>query len=222
VYVHLARCFYGFFDPVEMKEQALTLLDFAELLGEADRGLKGMADTYCREIEKISQEDLDHIQFEYNRLFVGPARLVAPPYESVYRSEEHLVMGEITVDVRKIYENADIRMRSILREPEDHVATELEYLVELQSRCLEALENDIGSEIAKNVYLQRDFLDAHLLCWIPEFCREIRKGARLSYFGAISDVLDLFIAIDIDILNEIADRLDCPEDVQGIMAFNKT
>src|SRR3972149_882332 len=37
---------------------------------------------------------LEEVQGEYRRLFQGPGHLLAPPYESVYRHPEGLVMGE--------------------------------------------------------------------------------------------------------------------------------
>ncbi|MDD9206982.1 molecular chaperone TorD family protein [Georgenia sp. 10Sc9-8] len=36
---------------------------------------------------RLAKEDLSRIRRDYGRLFVGPGRMIAPPYESVYRSD---------------------------------------------------------------------------------------------------------------------------------------
>lgn len=216
VYSHFARSFYGLFDPEDLKEGVRALFEFVELLGDADTGLKNACDLYHPEIGKIAPEDLDSLQFEYNRLFVGPARLIAPPYESVYRTGELLVMSEVTMDVRKAYGEAGLRMRNILKEPEDHIATELEYLVELQTRCLAALDDAAGNELVRNVSLQKDFLEDHLLLWVPQFCREIMRGSQMEFFTALGNVLDQFLRADSKVLSELDKIVNEPSTRVGV------
>ena len=45
---------------------------------------------------------LAELRDEYTRLFVGPDKLVAPPWESVYRGEDAMLFQEVTLEVREI------------------------------------------------------------------------------------------------------------------------
>src|SRR5210317_1207960 len=48
-------------------------------------------------------DDWSEVEFAFNRLFVGPAALEAPPFSSVYLDARGLVMGQTTMDVRQMY-----------------------------------------------------------------------------------------------------------------------
>ena len=205
VYAHLAKTFYGIFILSELRQGIHLLVEYIELMGEGESGreLQDAVNRYRKAAEHIFPEDIDRLEYEYNRLFVGPTSLIAPPYESVYRTEDHLVMGETTLDVRRAYREANLRVRETFKEPEDHIATELEYLAELQGRCLDALEEDDIREVQRLMHQEQSFTENHLLLWVPEFCKRIREGARMEFFSALADVLSLFVGKDMDILKEL-------------------
>jgi putative dimethyl sulfoxide reductase chaperone len=203
IYFHLVKSFYGVFVLSELKQEIDLFYEYIELLGDSGKELKNAVDRYYDASENILTENIDCLEFEYNRLFVGPALLIAPPYESVYRTEDHLVMGETTLEVRRAYREANLVVRKTFKEPEDHIATELEYLAALQGRCLDALEKDDPREVQRLVHQEQSFAENHLLLWVPEFCKRIREGARMEFFRALADVLSLFVVKDMDILKAI-------------------
>ena len=55
---------------------------------------------------------LSDLQHEYMRLFIGPEKLIAPPWESVYRSKSGLLFQENTLTVRDIYRRNGFRRLS--------------------------------------------------------------------------------------------------------------
>lgn len=203
IYVHLAKTFYGSFVPEAFPEEVQPFIDYLDLLGDFGGSLVPSVGRYCQAAEQLRPEDADPLEFEYNRLFVGPSRLVAPPYESVYRTEEHLVMGETVLDVRRAYREIGLEARNALREPEDHIATELEYLAELQKRCLAALEGEDRSEVARCIRLEREFLETHLLIWTPEFCRRIIEGSPMEFFSALADLVLQLVKKDCELLKGV-------------------
>lgn len=203
IYIHLASFFYGTFSLEELDEGIQSLIDYIELLGEAGKALISSAGRYCDIVEQIVIEDRDRLEFEYNRLFVGPGRLIAPPYESVYRTSDHLVMGETTLDAKKAYREIGLYARNAGREPEDHIAIELEYLEEIQKKCLVSLELADNVEVVRMVRLERDFLENHLMRWVPEFCQRITEGTRLNLFSAMADVLSHLVIKDMEIIKEL-------------------
>lgn len=211
VYTHLAKSFYGSFVPNELSEEINFLADYAAMLGYSGRELKTSVSSYCQAAGNVISENIDNLEFEYNRLFVGPARLIAPPYESVYRTTEHLVMGETMFDVKRAYQEIDMEIRNTLREPEDHIAIELEYLAELQKRSLIALEEYSICELRRLINLEAAFLGDHLLNWVPEFCQKTKEGSRMDFFKALAEVLVLLIKKDYEILEGLAVTLDRDE-----------
>ncbi|MFO0752329.1 MAG: molecular chaperone TorD family protein [Thermodesulfovibrionales bacterium] len=206
-YSHFAKIYAGLFDCAAIKEDGATLREYREILAPAGPPLGDALAAYLSEAERISPETLESIEFEYNRLFVGPARLVAPPYESVYRTEHRLVMGDTTLAVRNAYHEIGFRMTLEAREPDDHISAELTYLSLLQSRCLQAIERGEAQEIRRLIRTEQAFLHEHLLIWVAEFCRMIQEGTRSAFFSALAGVTPLILQNDVQVLGEVGDSL---------------
>ena len=127
--------------------------------------------------------------FEFNRLFVGPAAPLAPPYESVYLSPDRLVMQEQTVTVRRCYQAAGLQAASQGTIPDDFIATELEFAVYLLSRALE--EDSTESSGKGDIYVNScsAFLTEHPAQWVEQFAAAVCQNARHPVFPAVMQVL---------------------------------
>jgi TorA maturation chaperone TorD len=203
IYSHLTRVFYGICDAEVMQNETSLLITYARLTEQRSGEFGEACCRYQRAVQDLHPHGNEQLLFEFNRLFVGPGRLVAPPYESVYRSEDGLVMGESTVAARSAYAESGLAMRNSLREPEDHIATELEFLLELQNRALSRITEGSLSELVALMRTQRKFIGDHLLLWIPAFCRRIEEGTRLEYFGALSRLLSTFITQEVVLASDL-------------------
>ncbi len=128
--------------------------------------------------------------YEFNRLFVGPTAPVAPPYESVYLSPDHLIMGDQTLAVRKIYTQENLQAQGQGHEPDDFIATELEFAAYLLTRIIDpqAAKNDIQIQHYTALYLK--FWTQHPSLWLGLFAQRIREATRHPVFLALSEVLD--------------------------------
>lgn len=138
--------------------------------------------------------------WDYNRLFVGPQRLLAPPIESCYRNEHKLVMQAETMAVRHAYASAGIELQTKNQEPDDHLCYELAFL-----SCLtETMAQEQPVEDSLLTALQtayEDFLQEHLLAWIfdhlqdvsvcseSEFCRSVAAAAA-AFFQSEKEALN--------------------------------
>lgn len=116
--------------------------------------------------------------FEYNRLFVGPAKLLAPPYESAYRNAQGLVMQEETLAVRQFYLQAGIEVGNKNAIPDDHLALEFEFICYLLAREGERLQED--DRLTANHYaaLYQEFCQEHILSWVYQHCDEVLEHGR--------------------------------------------
>lgn len=129
----------------------------------------------------VAQEDVGRIRRDYDRLFFGPGTMKAPPYESVHRSDEHVRLERRATPVRAAYAAFGLAAPRPDREPDDHVALELEFVGTLCARGLDALEAADEAELALVVRGICAFLDEHLLAWAPR-CLTQAANASTTFF----------------------------------------
>ncbi len=113
--------------------------------------------------------DWDEAEFAFNRLFVGPKALEAPPYASYYLESEPQLMGESTLQVRRMYEMAGLVSPLQGHLPDDHLGVELDAAVNI----LGMVDRLIAEEPR---ILWRYFLQEHLEVWLPQFLNQARSA----------------------------------------------
>src|SRR5690349_17543560 len=70
-------------------------------------------------------DDWSAVEFSFNRLFVGPRALLAPPYASIYLDGDNTrLMNESTMKIRQLYELVGLVSPWLNKIPDDHVALE--------------------------------------------------------------------------------------------------
>jgi putative dimethyl sulfoxide reductase chaperone len=141
------------------------------------------------------------LQIDFSRLFLGPFKVLAPPYGSVYLEEGRTTQGESTLDVIRLYQEDSLKVD--LKEPADHIAIELEFMYYLASKEIEAIENnDLESA---NLYLNKQcsFIQRHLSKWIPEFTDLIISNAKEELYKKIAIALNLMIEDELQSINNI-------------------
>ena len=111
-------------------------------------------------------DDWSTVEFSFNRLFVGPRTLLAPPYASIYLDGDHTrLMNESTLKIRQLYELVGLVSPWLNKIPDDHVALELDALWQIES----AMQN-VDSPQLRDVHA---FLMTHLQSWIPLFYERV-------------------------------------------------
>ncbi len=131
--------------------------------------------------------------FEYNRLFVGPGKLLAPPYESAYRNAQGLVMQEETLLVRQFYLQAGIEVSSKNTIPDDHLGLELEFICYLLSREGERLQAGDTSTANRYAALYQEFCQQHILSWVYQHCDDILAHSKTQLCHDTAIVLVQFL-----------------------------
>jgi len=125
-----------------------------------------------------TESQLPELEADFNRLFVGPGRPLAPPWESYYLDADHLLFQEQTLAVRRAYREFGLEVPQTGGEPDDSLGLELTFVAEL---CRMALEDGAPDEDLPAI---RQFLSSHLLRWAPQCLRLVIAGARLDYYRA--------------------------------------
>ena len=122
---------------------------------------------------------------DYERLFVGPNSLLAPPYESVYRTVDRLVFDAPTFEVRAEYRSLGVRAPSFNREPDDHLGLEFSFLALLCNRALDALESRDQTAVEDALEAQRRFLKEHLLRWAADCLGSVEANAETAFYQGV-------------------------------------
>ncbi len=207
----LAACFY---EPDKELFLAERLCDNLAAVFSACRcGEAAAAANRMR--RALEQKNSEEMKVEYAGLFVGPFELVAPPYGSVYLEKRRRLMGDSTMAVQKMYEEAGLSLA--VKEAPDHIALELEFMHYLCLREAEAAAEGNNDQVHEFAVMQSEFMQNSLGPWVPDFCGKIRKGTGNGFYAHLADCLEGFI-VEITSLYETADPLRQPRDLHACRA----
>ena len=144
-----------------------------------------------------SDSELDALTIDFTGLFVGPYKLLAPPYGSVYL-EDNRVMGESTLDIRNLYENEGLDV--VIKDAPDHIAMELEFVYFLISKQIEATRDDHPQALRSYLQKQSSFLNVHIGRWLPQLAENVQKHAQTDFYRNLASVTDKYVRSDMETL----------------------
>ena len=134
------------------------------------------------------------LEVEYNRLFVGPDKVPAPPYESYYRTDVpevrlRTIKGPHEQQVREFYRTFGLIMSDEYFELADHIFVELDFLSYLNLMEARAWKNENQEEIQRIRQGYDIFLRNHLKKWFDPFEADVQKHAQLVFYPAILAII---------------------------------
>lgn len=124
------------------------------------------------------------MEVAYNRLFVGPGHVAAPPYESAYGaaapvpapdqelSEENTTDGRKSLQVRKAYRAAGFELAGDYHDLPDHLSVELGFVAQL-------LLEGRGAEDGRTADA---FVADHLAAWLPAFVERLERDGADDFY----------------------------------------
>jgi putative dimethyl sulfoxide reductase chaperone len=181
----LSACFYEPEKQMFLEEN--LCLNLSDLLKPLDL----LASTDSQKMQNaLLESDEKALIIDHAALFIGPFELSAPPYGSVYLDAENQVMGESTIRVRRIYEEANLRINQ--KEPADHIAIELEFMSYLFGLEINANQKSNKKEQSRLQLLQKSFFQEYLNPWIPDLCQKIETNAETEFYKLLASVLRQF------------------------------
>ena len=141
--------------------------------------------------------ELELLSVDFAELFVGPYKLLAPPYGSVYL-ESSGVMGESTIDTRNWYESEGLDI--IIKDAPDHIAVELEFMYYLVGKQIEETEGANLQLLQSSLHKQTSFLQSHLGRWITQFAENVKKNANTEFYRNLAQLTEQFVLDDMNTL----------------------
>lgn len=206
-YRMLASLFYRELGSEQIARLAQT--DFTGL----DAGEELMGEGYAliaHAVRKPDRATRQKLAVDYARVFLAAGVYDdhrAIPYESVFTSEDGLLMQDARDDVYRRYCAEHVGVDEDSHEPEDHIAFECEFMSTLAERADDALQAGDFHEAHRLMSASHDFHRTHLENWIDAFCDRIDSCAQTEFYRGVSKLARGFIAMDRDSIEDIVDVL---------------
>lgn len=110
----------------------------------------------------------DELEVAFNRLFVGPKALFAPPYAAVYLDPEPQLMGRTTLKMREFYQLLALASPARQQLPDDHLGLELDAYRQLQMAATQVNSPEL--------LMLLGYLCHHLGQWVPHFVARVHRA----------------------------------------------
>lgn len=169
--------------------------------GKIAEGVRLLSGYFAR--EDASKLDLDR---EYARLFCGAGATSASsalPFESLYTSEDHLLMQEARDEVVAWYARYGLGKSDTWKDCEDHLGVELEFMEHLTGLTCEAIEGCDERRRDELLADQLAFVEGHLCNWVPVFAEQIERYGRTDFYKGTGCILEGFVQQDCAFLREL-------------------
>ena len=160
-------------DEPHTRDGARALRDFFSASNAAD--LKRAAGLVANHFHLPLGADIDWtgVEYDFNRLFVGPMAVPAPPYASAYRTDPSL-MGGPAMEARDAYRALGLMAPDQGRTPDDHLAFELDLAAALLGAAGAARTDPALAEVRAWLFGE------HLPDWIPAFAGAVESQSGVS------------------------------------------
>ena len=164
--------------------------------------------------------NLEPLKVVFSKLFVGPYKLFATPYGSVYLDGERKIMGDSTLDVKNRYREAGLDTAKNFKDAPDHISAELEFMYYLIFKEIESFSNsDIESAI-DFIQKQKDFLEHHLMAWVPGFANSIIDSAENPFYPNLAKATQAFLKENYRIVCSVLDFVSMQLNSKKLVEIN--
>lgn len=166
-----------------------------ELGGLLDGALTDSAESLASWAERASadaarSEVVQRVSVEFTKLFVGPPKPAAAPWESANGPvDSHVGFGEATFAMRERLRALGLELCNENNQYEDHVGIELLYLSELCHRASEEASGAACDAAAPDAEEIASFIREHPLAWVPRLREKVAASQPEGYFIRLLDVV---------------------------------
>lgn len=144
---------------------------------------------------RIDNATLDELAADYADIYLTHAYR-ASPYESVWLDEDNLMSQEPMFQVRAWYVRYGLTAANWRLRPDDHLSLQLQFIAHLFAQTTGNTLSDAAQ-----------FMDEHLLRWLPQFSQRVATRCQTAYFAAIAL---LTVAYCDEVRELLANLLDKP------------
>jgi len=165
---------------------------------------KKLLKSFCNEIRGAGEEAvIGDLARQYAFLFLGVGSETVALCESAYRNEGGLLFQNAYFDILEKYREVGLGKREDFPEPEDHLSLELAYMAHLCRRIISSIETGKEAEAKKYYQYQGNFLNDHLLLWVPQFAKSLSEISPSPFYKALAFLLEGYIRVDVELLDPL-------------------
>lgn len=187
----------------EMPQKMKALLALEDILPSAKS--QNAVRQLIKFTDSISSQNLYEIQIklaaDYARLFLSINKTPPHPSESVYR--DGVMMQFSRDEVLQTYWSLGVTRKTEFTEPEDHIAVELGFMMFLCEKSYQALKKEEVKEASNYIQHQKDFLENHLLKWVPKLVDDIVTAGRTPFYKSIALLTREFLETDVSATKDL-------------------
>jgi len=166
-----------------------------ELASQASLDLPGL------ELVSEGLPSWEDFQAEYIALFdLGTKGPPCPLYEGAVRHDRG--RKSVMEDLLRFYGHFDVKMSERIRELPDQLSAELEFMHYLAFLEAEVIASSGEADPGDPQRAERDFLDRHLLGWVPELARMAADKGAPPVYCSLLDALVQYIGADREYLGQ--------------------
>lgn len=157
---------------------------------------------------RLADPDIaEAVENEYMHLFIGPGKLPAPPWESVYRGKQEFLFTDITLEVRDFYRSQGYLPQGYPHVADDSLGLELDFMAKLSQKALELFQAGNLQGALAQLRVQNIFLSSHLLTWVPQFVQRMQKVKVQLLYPRLVEINAAFLQQDQALLAELIQTL---------------
>jgi len=136
----------------------------------------------------------EKLAVEFTALFLGPGGHISP-HESVQADPDGgSLWGDETLAVKHFIEGLDLAFTEEYTGLPDHISVELDLMANLAGHEAQGWEQNDLTRAANALAYQQDFMQEHLLRWVPLFCKKIIETADLAFYRGVARMTRDFLA----------------------------
>lgn len=174
-------------------EQTVSVVDE---YASADSAMATLKDYFAGLAEKADGEFVDDARSEYTRVFVGPNRLLALPWESPYVSHESVLFQKNTLAVRHAYNAHGWKIKRHLHVPDDHVSLMCGFMARLANESMISFEEPNLQDVRDQMIEQKLFIDGHLNNWLSKYAEGLCASGKAPLYSRLVEGLTAFVRLD--------------------------
>ncbi|WNC69253.1 molecular chaperone TorD [Thalassotalea nanhaiensis] len=132
---------------------------------------------------------------EFSQLFLMDSKKGAPPYASVYLSDNGLMFQKAHDEMIALLKQQGLSVNKEFNEPADHIAIQLDYLGNLILATLNS------TDISEAYDSQLQFINNNLMNWLPKFIEQMKNTNNSGFYQNISKLLLCYLQLEVTFLN---------------------
>lgn len=205
LYASLASLF-----EFELNQDQIDRLSFPETADDDESDIGRGYALMARYFREHTRNPRPQLAADYAHLFLGAGEyqnIIASPYESVYTSEENLLMQDARDEVLACYRAWGLDAPEGNGVPEDHASFELMFMSQLADRTAEALAEPRPCVAHALLESQQQFLREHLLVWMPQLCADIDRNAKTDFYRGVATLCEGVLKLDDELVEDCLEQL---------------